>query len=93
MKDLREALERVVAMFAERGDSCSREATHAATELLYEHGPALLAAVRDGERYRWLRERELTISKYSLVLSDQSARLDQHIDAAMQATPEAGGSV
>lgn len=39
---------------------------------------------RDAERYKWLREREMTVSRINLVTSDESARLDEMIDAAMK---------
>ena len=39
---------------------------------------------KDAERYRWLRQREVELRRYSAVGRRSSERLDDQIDAAME---------
>ena len=45
---------------------------------------------RDAERYRWLRERETEVRRYTLVGQRASERLDDQIDAAIEESKAVG---
>ena len=51
---------------------------------------SMLAAARDAERYRWLRQREIEVSRYTLVGQRASERLDDQIDAEIEESKAVG---
>ena len=50
----------------------------------------LVALRKDAERYRWLRERETDVRRYTLVGQRASERLDDQIDAALEESKAIG---
>ena len=59
----------------------------------FEDAKAELQALRkDAERYRWLRERETEVRRYTLVGQRASERLDDQIDAAIEESKAVGAA-
>ena len=65
-------------------DSAARQLRTSASEV------SLLR--KDAERYRWLRERETDVRRYTLVGQRASERLDDQIDAAIEESKAVGAA-
>lgn len=69
---------------AESQRDLDRDFALSAINFIRQHGPTIAAMVADGERYRWLRTKEVDIYAATPAMKMRSDRLDEEIDRWMR---------